>query len=176
MKNHSGRPIIKRKHSQIVVALPRSLSINAPDPFQMLAAESPRLQVLYSQCKICARCKTIRPKLTWDGLDKAQQTAEPEFSMSDELVLQNVRWVLRNELDDHALLSACMLTFAFAVNSGSIDSVYLGYQREALCSIRQRINSPDRATSESTIGAILLLAGVEVCNFSSLMSTKMADM
>jgi hypothetical protein len=91
--------------------------------------------------------------------------------MSDELVLQNFRRVLRKELDDQALLSACMLTFAFAVNSGSIDSVYLGYQREALCSIRQRINSPDRATSESTIGAILLLAGVEVCNLSSLMST-----
>jgi hypothetical protein len=176
LKDRSGRPMIKRKHSQVIVASPRSFSIDAPDPFQMLAAESPRLQVLYSQCKTCTAFKTTRHKLTRDASDKAQQTAEPVFNMSDELVLQNFRWVLRNGLDDHALLSACMLTFAFAVNSSSIDRVYLGYQREALSSIRQRINSPDRNTSESTLGAILLLAGVEVCNPSSLIRTNTAGM
>jgi hypothetical protein len=57
-----------------------------------------------------------------------------------------------------------MLTFAFAVTASSIDREYLAYQSEALSSIRQRMNSPDRATSESTLGAILLLAGIEVCN------------
>jgi hypothetical protein len=79
-------------------------------------------------------------------------------------VLQNFRSVFRKGLDDHALLSAFMLTFAFAVTASSTDREYLGYQSEALSSIRQRMNSPDRATSESTLGAILLLAGVEVCN------------
>jgi hypothetical protein len=34
---------------------------------------------------------------------------------------------------------------------------------QALSSIRQRMSSPDRAATESTIGAILLLAGIEVC-------------
>jgi hypothetical protein len=35
-------------------------------------------------------------------------------------------------------------------------------QNEALSSIRQRMSSPDRAATESTIGAILLLAGIVV--------------
>ena len=79
-------------------------------------------------------------------------------------MLQNFRSVLRKGLDDHALLSAFMLTFIFAVTASSIDREYLGYRSEALSSIRQSMNSPDRATSESTLGAILLLAGIDVCN------------
>ncbi|KAF2491838.1 hypothetical protein BU16DRAFT_129786 [Lophium mytilinum] len=141
-ENNLSRPVSERKRRQTLVAAPLSLSADAPDPFQMLAAESPRLQALHSQ-------------------HKAQQTAEPVFSLSDELVLQNFRSVLRTGRDDHALLSAFMLTFAFAVTTSSIDRQYLGYQNEALSSIRQRMSSPDRATSESTLGAILLLAGVE---------------
>lgn len=82
--------------------------------------------------------------------------------ISDELVLQNFRSVLRTGLDDHALLSAVMLTFTFAITTGSIDAECLGYQGAVLKSIRQRMSSPDRATTESTLGAILLLAGIEV--------------
>ena len=78
-------------------------------------------------------------------------------------MLQNFGTILREGLEDHALLSAVMLTFAFAATAGSIDSHCLGYQSEALSTIRQRMNSLDRAISESTLGAILLLAGIEVC-------------
>lgn len=56
-----------------------------------------------------------------------------------------------------------MLSFAFAVAGGSIDRECLGYQGQAVHHIRQRMNSVEEATSESTIGAILLLSGVEVC-------------
>jgi len=56
-----------------------------------------------------------------------------------------------------------MLTFAFASTAGGIDRTCLEYQSAALRSIRQRIGSLERATSESTLGAILLLAGIEVC-------------
>jgi hypothetical protein len=112
--------------------------------------------------------RITRHRLTWNGSDKAQQATEPVFSVSDELVLQNFRLVVRKGLDDHALLSAVMLTFAFAATAGSIDRECLGYQSEALSSIRQRMSSPDRATSESTLGAILLLAGIEVCITFSL--------
>lgn len=55
-----------------------------------------------------------------------------------------------------------MLTFAFAVSSGGIDKECLDYQSDALSSIRQSMSSPERATSESTLGAILLLAGIDV--------------
>ena len=55
-----------------------------------------------------------------------------------------------------------MLSFAFAVTEGSIDSECLVYQGQAIGFIRERMGFPDEATSESTIGAILLLAGVGV--------------
>lgn len=79
-------------------------------------------------------------------------------------MLQNFRSIIRIGLDDDALLNAIMLTFSFAVTASSINRDYLGYQSEAMSSICQNMNSPDRATSESTLGAILLLAGIEVCN------------
>jgi hypothetical protein len=66
-------------------------------------------------------------------------------------------------LDDPALLNAVMLTFAFAATEGSINRECLGYQSKAISHIRKRMSSLDRATLITTIGAILLLAGVEVC-------------
>ncbi len=65
-----------------------------------------------------------------------------------------------------------MLTFAFAGTADTIDRTCLEYQSAALRSVRQRIGSLERATEESTLGAIVLLAGIEVCitiNFLPLM-------
>lgn len=59
-------------------------------------------------------------------------------------------------------MNATMLTLGFAV-SGAIDRECLGYQSQVLASIRVRMASPEAAASESTLGAILLLAGIEVC-------------
>ncbi|KAN0099217.1 hypothetical protein V8E51_012992 [Hyaloscypha variabilis] len=144
MKDDPSRSVSKRKRSQTLIRQQSlySISVDAPSLFQMLAAESPRLQALHRY-------------------HKTQQATEPVFSVSDELVLLKFRSVLRKGLDDHALLSAIMLTFAFAGTVGSIDRDCLGYQGEALSSIRQRMSFPDKAPSESTLGAILLLAGIE---------------
>jgi hypothetical protein len=97
------------------------------------------------------------------NIERSQQVAELVFSVTDELVLQNFRSVLRKGLDDNALLSAVMLTLSFKTTESITNKKYLEYQNEALSSIRQRMSSPDRAATESTIGAILLLAGIEVC-------------
>jgi hypothetical protein len=67
-----------------------------------------------------------------------------------------------------------MLTFTFAVTGGYIDRECLQYQGQALSSIRRRMNSPDMATTESTLGAILLLAGVEVRIMLSFISIDLA--
>ncbi|KAJ5595071.1 uncharacterized protein N7459_001279 [Penicillium hispanicum] len=120
-----------------------SLSTSTPGPLQMLAAESPRLQALSSSLR-------------------SRQSREPAFSVSDELVLQNLPSILRKGQDDRALLSAVMLTFSFAAAAGEIDCECLQYQGEALSCIRQSISSLEKATTESTLGAILLLAGIEV--------------
>ncbi|KGO67357.1 hypothetical protein PEX1_024430 [Penicillium expansum] len=74
----------------------------------------------------------------------------------------NIRALSNRGLDDNALLNAVMLTFSFTVTAGMTSPECLEYQNEALRSIRQRMSSLDRAATESTIGAILLLAGIEV--------------
>jgi hypothetical protein len=102
-------------------------------------------------------------ELTTSDLDKARQASEPVFSIAEELAFQSFHSVFRTGLLDPALLNAAMLSFAFAVTGGSIDQECLGYQGQAIGHVRQKMSSLDEATSESTIGAILLLAGVEVC-------------
>ncbi|PQE26598.1 N-ethylmaleimide reductase protein [Rutstroemia sp. NJR-2017a BBW] len=87
--------------------------------------------------------------------------AEPVFSVTDELVYHSFHTVFNAGLDDPALLNAVMLTFAFAATEGSINQEFLGYQSKAISYIRKRMSSLDRATMITTIGAILLLTGVE---------------
>ncbi len=54
LKDDPSRPVNKRKRRQTLVMSQCTLSAGAPDPFQMLAAESPRLQALHSHRKIFA--------------------------------------------------------------------------------------------------------------------------
>jgi hypothetical protein len=55
-----------------------------------------------------------------------------------------------------------MLAFAFGENGGIIDAECLEYKGEAIKSMAEKIQSPGIAITESIIGAILLLVGVEV--------------
>ncbi|KAJ5082698.1 N-ethylmaleimide reductase, partial [Penicillium argentinense] len=125
-----------------IPVLSSSDSLGPSDPFRMLALESPKLQALLSR-------------------QSSRQPMEPVFSVFDELVLPNFRQIIRNEIDDHALLNAIMLTFSLRTTSGRINSEFLAYQNEVLRSIRQRMDSPESTISESTLGTIVLLAGVE---------------
>lgn len=86
------------------------------------------------------------------------------FSVSASLAFQSVDAVFRGGLVDSALVNAVMLALVFAVTESQTDTEYLGYQYEAIKGIRERMSHIDEATSESTIGAILLVVGVEVCN------------
>ena len=70
--------------------------------------------------------------------------------------------MFKTGLVDPALVNAVMLSLVFAVNGGSIDRECLGYQGQAMKHLHEKMDHLDEATSESTIGAILLLAGVEV--------------
>jgi hypothetical protein len=97
-----------------------------------------------------------------DDIGGTRLAAEPVLSLSDELVLQNFLPILRTRPDDSLLLNAIMLTFSFALATGNFNKECLEYQSATLSSVRERIFSPNKATMESTLGAILLLAGVEV--------------
>jgi hypothetical protein len=127
--------------------------------------DSSRLQTLLGNCKLLLPvAETALDKLTIsNGSDKVRQAPEPVFSIAEELAFQNFRSVFRTGLVEPALLNAVMLSFVFAVTEGSIDRECLRYQGQAISCIREKMSSLNEATSESTIGAILLLAGVEVC-------------
>ncbi|KAB5540218.1 hypothetical protein GE09DRAFT_252324 [Coniochaeta sp. 2T2.1] len=119
-----------------------SLSAGMLDPFQSLALDSTRLQALL-------------------GDYKARQSAEPVFTFAEDMAFHNFHSVFRTGMVDPAVLNAVMLTFTFAVTECIINPECLRYQGQALSHIRQKMTSLGQATSESTIGAILLLAGVE---------------
>ncbi|KAJ4076858.1 hypothetical protein NW761_012396 [Fusarium oxysporum] len=119
---------------------PASLSASLLDPFQSLAVDSKRLQVLLNDFN-------------------ARQAPEPVFSVEDDF--QNFESVFRSGLVDPALLNAVMLSLAFTANGGVMNKECLVYRGQAIQHIREKISTPDKAVSESTIGAILLLVGVE---------------
>ncbi|EWZ52457.1 hypothetical protein FOZG_02225 [Fusarium oxysporum Fo47] len=119
---------------------PTSLSASLLDPFQSLAVDSKRLQVLLKDFN-------------------ARQAPEPVFSVEDDF--QNFESVFRSGLVDPALLNAVMLSLAFTANGGVMNKECLIYQGQAIQHIREKISTPEKAVSESTIGAILLLVGVE---------------
>jgi hypothetical protein len=132
----------------------------------MLAAEWPKQEPL-NQRKI-RRLLENKPSLEYSGskffvIESYQQAIQPIFSVSDELVLRNFHSVLQNGLEDHALLSAVMLTFSFPSTARSLDQQSLKYQSQSMSYIRDRMSCPDKATTEPTLGAILLLARIEVC-------------
>lgn len=58
-----------------------------------------------------------------------------------------------------------MLTFALGVTDGHINQECLMYLNRATKSIRERMDRPENAASVAVIGAILLLAGVEVRSY-----------
>jgi len=96
----------------------------------------------------------------------AKHAAEPVFSVADPVLFQDFASVFRTDLDDPALRNAVMLTFAFAVTGGIMDQECVGYQNQALASIRERMSSPEVALTLPTLGAILLLAGIEVRTYT----------
>lgn len=92
-----------------------------------------------------------------------QHTEQSNLSVSDELILRNFHFVFKNGLDDHALLSTIMLTFSFPTSEYKSSHNFLEYQNQAMRLICQRMSFPEKAATEPTLGAILLLARIEVC-------------
>ncbi|MCJ1291618.1 hypothetical protein MMC34_003163 [Xylographa carneopallida] len=141
-KDETRRSGRQKKHTRTLAESPFSLSTGALDPFHTLPVDSSRLQALL-------------------GDYKARQAPEPVFSVAKELAFQNFHSVFRTGLVDPALLNTIMLSLVLAVAGGSMNQEGLEYQGQAISHIRRNMSSLNEATSESTIGAILLLAGVE---------------
>ncbi|KXJ86275.1 hypothetical protein Micbo1qcDRAFT_153127 [Microdochium bolleyi] len=74
---------------------------------------------------------------------------------------------MRTSLDDAALRSAVMLTASFAA-AGRLDRESLEHQSHTLRVLSARVQSADMAASEPTLAAMLLLAGIEDLNASTM--------
>ncbi|KAJ4153685.1 hypothetical protein LMH87_010163 [Akanthomyces muscarius] len=119
-----------------------STDTDAFDPFESLAVDSSRLRVLLDDYR-------------------GRQAPEPVFSVSKPLAFQSFQAVFREGLVDPTLVNAVMLALVSAVTGSKMDKERLGYQQHAIVGIRKRMDRVEEATSETTIGAILLLAGIE---------------
>ncbi|KAL4947341.1 hypothetical protein BDW69DRAFT_178593 [Aspergillus filifer] len=147
---------IPKSEAPLSLQVPCQILGGVLDPFQALAVDSYRLQILL-------------------GDHRARQAPEPVFSLADALAFQSFHSVFRSGFDDPALANAVMLALAFAVNgncgrnvSGTdstlgLDRECMRYQGQAITYIRERMDSVDSAASEATIGAILLVVGVVAC-------------
>lgn len=94
--------------------------------------------------------------------DEARLAPEPVFSVSKDLDFQNFHSVFRSGLVEPALSNAVMLSLALAASGGVINKECLIYRGQAIHHIRETMALNNKSVSESTIGAILLLVGVEV--------------
>ncbi|KAK8017678.1 hypothetical protein PG993_014004 [Apiospora rasikravindrae] len=144
--------------------LSSSLSVGVLDPFETLAVNSSRLQALLSTRKPGHGSPNFEKKwllTVYVRAEEARCASEPVFTIAGAWAFQNFRCVFRTGFVDPALLNAVMLSFAVAAAKGKLDGECLGYRGQAISHIRERVSSQNEATTESTIGAILLLAGVE---------------
>ncbi|RBR25385.1 uncharacterized protein FIESC28_01822 [Fusarium coffeatum] len=136
---NSKRPRQKGQHDGPQASPLVILGAGTLDPFDSLPIKSSRLQHLLNN-------------------HQARQAPEPVFSISQDLDFQNFHSVFRAGLVDPALMNAVMLSLAFAASGGVLNNESLVYRGQAIHHIRETMN---KTVSESTIGAILLLVGVE---------------
>lgn len=162
----NDRPGAKRKRTATPAAPLLSPSAGALDPFQSLSVDSSKLQALLGNRRLPPSSSEYGPHgqglTTHDGAGNAWQASEPVFSCAEDLAFHSFRAVFGTGLADPALLSAVMLSLAFEATGASINRECLDYKGQAISRIRERMGYPREAVSESTIGAILLLTGVEV--------------
>jgi hypothetical protein len=91
---------------------------------------------------------------------RAQQAVEPVFSISDPYSFHNVYDVYRNGFADPAFVNATVSVLMFAEHDYKLSSGVLFHQGQAMRYISQQLG--DFTSIDCTIGAILLLVGIEV--------------
>ena len=86
---------------------------------------------------------------------------EPLFSL-DDIGSHSLPAVFGLGLGDPAFFHAFMLSITFVLNGGALTTECLIYKAEAMRSLNEKMQSPQTAMEETSIGAIMLLTGIEV--------------
>ena len=119
---------------------------------------SSRLQISRALLGLCT--DQIGNTLTKEAL--ARQAGEAVINFNSKMGFQGLHTVYQSNIADPVLLNAILLTLTFAVHSNPTNTKFLTYKGETLRWINERLQDPQRIAVPATIGAILLLIGVEV--------------
>lgn len=108
-------------------------------------------------------CCAVSAQTIIPAIEAARSAVEPVFTIADSPPFQSFKSVFQTGLEDPALLSALMLTLRFAVNGENLDTECLMHKTLAITWINKRLDKTREALTNTTVGAILLLIGIEVC-------------
>ena len=92
----------------------------------------------------------------------ARQAGEPVINFNSYMGFQGLHTVFRSSIANPTLLNAILLTATFAVGGSRESAKFLTYKGETLRLINEDLKHPDKNNTPATIGAILLLVGIEV--------------
>jgi hypothetical protein len=129
------------------------------DPFDTLAVDSSRLQTLLGHCEWF--CIIFEATISKISAASASQAVEPVFSISNRFPFQSFRAVFRAGFEDPALISSLLLSLLLARKDGRVDAEFLACKSQTIRYINNNLASPLDSSVNATIGAILLLIGVE---------------
>ncbi|KAG8533619.1 uncharacterized protein KY384_001359 [Bacidia gigantensis] len=121
----------------------------------------------------------LTPNLAAEDRDLLQlmhlpkQAAEPIFNIDSKIGFQDMHTVFRTSLKDPALLNALLYTLQYAKRGNPMAPEVLSHRGQAMQLVNQRIESNEDVMTAATIGAILLLVGVEA---SSLIDPSRQDL
>ncbi len=90
---------------------------------------------------------------------------EPLFSVDHEApwsLSAIFSGVFRLGLSDTAFFYALLYSIAFTLNNGCLTAECLEYKGEALRFLNEKMRCPQKAISDASVGAIIILTGVEV--------------
>lgn len=94
--------------------------------------------------------------------DQAQWTSDNQLEATALPEILELRRAYDAGLDDPGLASAIAMALVFAENSGQMNRDFSTHRLAAIQHINEKLSNPDAAASAATIGAVLLLVGVEV--------------
>lgn len=112
------------------------------DPFETLPVNASRLTALLH-------------------LQSSQHAGEPVFSLRSRNDCRVFYKVFDAGLQDAALANALCLTLKFAANDHALDKECIDYYARSIRQISRKLSDPPQAASVNTLGAVLLLIGIE---------------
>lgn len=98
----------------------------------------------------------------YDHVDSACKVTEPLFNIGNCASYNALQAVFGHGLTDPAFSNALMFSVLHAVNNGKMTTEALMYKGEAIRLLNRRMFLLEEAMSERSLGAIMVLTGVEV--------------